>query len=112
MRFRTQGRSASERGIEALLVVDLRDEAVDTATGVIDVDESLADDLFGLKRLKEASGLDLEGIAGPAHDEGDLRIGQSLAIGEGGVLHAAIGVMDQAAWRRSSRAAMIALINC
>lgn len=90
--------------MEALLVVDLRDEAVDAATGVIEVDESLAVDLFGLERLHEAFGLGVvEGIARPAHAEGDVTIGKPLAVGDGGVLHAAIGMMDQAATRRSSR---------
>lgn len=51
--------------MEALLVVDLCDEAVDVATGVVEVDESLAVDLFGLERLHEAFGLGVvEGMPG------------------------------------------------
>lgn len=52
-----KGRLISKCRMKGLLVVDLRDEAVDAATGVVEVDEGLAVDLFGLERLHEAFGL-------------------------------------------------------
>src|SRR5205807_398278 len=74
--FELKGRLVAERRMEALLVVDLRDEAVDAATGVVEVEESLAVDLFGLERLHETFGFGVvEGIARPAHAEGDVTIG-------------------------------------
>ena len=42
--FELKGRLVSERRVQALLV-DLRDEAVDAATGVIEIREGLAVDL-------------------------------------------------------------------
>jgi hypothetical protein len=89
--------------VQPVLVVDLCDEAIDPVAGVVDVGEGLSVDLFSLQRLHEALGFGVvEGIAGPAHADGDVTIGQSLAIGDGGVLHAAIGMMDQAAGLRLS----------
>jgi len=89
--------------VQAFLVVDIRNEALDPAASVTDVGEGLAVDLFSLERLHEAFSLCVvEGIAGPAHTDGDVAIRQSLAIGDGGVLHAAIGVVDQAAALRLS----------
>jgi len=87
--------------VQPVLVVDLCDEAIDAATGVSDVGEGAAVDLLGLQRLHEAFGLGVvEGIARPAHADCDVVFGEPLAIGDGGVLHAAIGVMDQAAGLR------------
>lgn len=84
--------------MQAFLVVDIRNEAIDPATRVCDVGERLAVDLFGFERLHEAFSLGvIEGIAWPAHADRDVTISQYLAIGDRGVLHAAIGVMDQAA---------------
>ena len=60
-------------------------------------------DLLRLQRLHEAFGFGVvEGIARPAHADGDVVFGELLAVGDGGVLHAAIGVMDQAAGLRLS----------
>jgi hypothetical protein len=93
--FELKGRSVSERRVQAVAVVDICDEAIDPAAGVTEVGEGLAVDL-GLQCLHEAFGLGVvEGIAQSAHADGDVAIGQSLAIGDGGVLHAAIGVVDQ-----------------
>jgi hypothetical protein len=97
----SRGDWVSGRRVQPVLVVDLCNEAIDAAAGIADVDEGLAVDLFGLERLHEAFGLGVvEGIAGPA--DGDVVFGELLAIGDGGVLHAAIGVMDQAAGLRLS----------
>lgn len=80
------------------LPVDLRDKAVDAATGVMEFCESLAVDLLGCERSHEAFGVGVvEGFAQPAHADGDFAIGELLAVGNGGGLHAAVGVMDQAA---------------
>ncbi len=89
--------------MQAFLVVDIGNKAIDPATSVTDVGEGLAVDLFGLERLHEAFSLGVvEGIAWPAHANGDVAIRQFLAIGDRGVLHAAIGVVDQAAALRLS----------
>jgi hypothetical protein len=89
--------------VQPVLVVDLCDEAIDATAGIADVGEGPAVDLLRLQGLHEAFGLGVvEGIAGPAHAYGDVVFGKSLAIGDGGVLHAAIGVMDQAAGLRLS----------
>jgi hypothetical protein len=89
--------------VQTFLIVDIRDEAIDPAAGVTDVGECLAVDLFGLERLHEAFSLGVvKGIARPAHADGDVAVRQSLAIGDGCVLHATIGVVDQAAGRRLS----------
>lgn len=94
--FELKGRLVSERRVQPFLVVDLCEKVIDSTTGVTEVGEGRAVDLFGLQRLHEALGLGVvEGIARSAHV--DVAIGQSLAIGDGGVLHAAIGMMDQAA---------------
>src|SRR5262249_34274397 len=100
--------------MQALLVVDVRDEAVDAATGVVEVCKCLAVDLFGLERLHEAFGLGVvEGIAGPAHADGDVLIRQPLAISDGSVLDAAIGVMNQAAgWWSSGVKSLIERGDC
>lgn len=61
-------------------------------------------DLFGFERFHEAFGLAvIEGLPGRALANGDVAIDRSSAVGHGGVLHAAIGAMDQAGWCRSSR---------
>ncbi len=87
--------------MQALFVVDLRDKAVDVAAGVAQVGKCFAVDLFGLERFHEAFSLGVvEGIAWPAHADGDVAIGKPLAIGDRRVLHAAVGVMDQAAGGR------------
>ncbi len=84
--------------MQALFVVDLCDKAVDVAARVAQVSKSPAVDLLCLEGLHEAFGLGvIEGIARSAHADCDVAIGQSLALGDGCVLHAAVGVMDQAA---------------
>ena len=89
--------------MQALLVVDLSDKAVDPAPGILEINEGFAVDLLSLQRLHEAFGLGVvEGITRPAHADGDVVFGKPLAIGDGGVLHAAIRVMDQAAGLRLS----------
>lgn len=89
--------------MQPLLVVDLGNEAIDPASSVTEVCERLSVDLFGLERLHEAFSLGVvEGIARSAHADRDVPIGQSSAIGDGGVLDAAIGVMDEAAGFRLS----------
>ena len=89
--------------MQPLLVVDIGDEAIDPASGIAEIDEGRSIDLFGLERLHEAFGLGVvERIARSAHADGDVAIGQPLAVGDGGVLHAAIGVMDEAAGLRLS----------
>jgi hypothetical protein len=51
--------------VQALLVVDLRDEAVDAATGVIEIREGLAVDLLGLSVFMKLSALALsKGLPG------------------------------------------------
>src|SRR3569833_1207535 len=81
-------------------LVDVGNEAIDPA-GVVEVAECFAVDLFGLQRFHEPFGPGVvERIAGSAHADGDVAIGQYFAIGNGRILHATIGVVDQAAARR------------
>src|SRR5882762_561824 len=90
--------SIAERGVQALLVVDLLDEGADAARGFMVIAIEPAIDLLGLERRHEALGLGVVvGIADPAHADADAVRLQELAVVGAGILHAAIGVMDQAA---------------
>src|SRR5689334_12232073 len=46
----SKGRLVSKRRVQAFLVVDVGNEAIDAAAGVVEIDEGLAVDLLGLKR--------------------------------------------------------------
>ena len=75
--------------MQTLLVVDIGDEAIESTTGVVEIDECLAVDLLGLEGLHEAFGFGVvEGVSGTAHADLDLSIGEALAICDRGVLHA------------------------
>jgi hypothetical protein len=90
--------------VQPFLVVDFGNEPIDLATSIADVGKCLAVDLFGLERLHEAFSLGVvKRVSRPAHADGDVAIGKPLAISDGGVLHAAIRMMDQTATRRPPR---------
>ena len=90
--------------MQPLGVVDVGDEVVDAGPGVVDGLEGSGVELLGLEGLHEALGLGVvEGVARPRHADGDVVVGEALAVGEAGVLHAAVGVMDEAAPGRLAR---------
>lgn len=82
--------------MEALGVVDGADEDADGTSCVCDVLEAAAVDFFGLEGLHETLGFGIVvRIAGPAHTDGDIMAGETLAIIVGRILHATIGMMNE-----------------
>ena len=73
--------------MQAFLVVDVRDEAIDPAASVSDVGESLAVDLFGLERLHEALSLGVVvWVAASTHRTVEAVLGELGAVVFGSVL--------------------------
>lgn len=102
--FELGRRLVSERGVQALDVVDGIDEPADVVSCVLDRRVGFTVHLFGLERLHEAFGLGvIVRVGDTAHADGDRPRRQARQIVDAGVLDAAIGVVDQAvAWRAAS----------
>jgi hypothetical protein len=82
--------------VEALGAVDGVDEDADETSCVLDILEAAAVDFFGLESLHETLGFGIVvRIAGPAHADGDIVVGEALAIVGRSILHAAIGMMNE-----------------
>jgi hypothetical protein len=95
------GRPIVEGGVQSLAVVDLLDEAADRLPRVVGIAVGAAVDLLLLQRLHEALRLSVVvGIADAAHAWLDGMAGQQLGVVAAGVLHAAVGVVDEAVGRR------------
>src|SRR5450631_4950118 len=79
--------SIAERGVQALLVVDLLDEGADAARGFMVIAIEPAIDLLGLERLHEALGLGVVvGIADPAHAGDNAARLEQLGVVATGIL--------------------------
>src|SRR5208282_4639992 len=90
--------------MKALDVVDGLDEGADLASGVFDRRVGLGVHLLGFERLHEAFGLGVVvGVGEAAHAGGDLARRKTLGVVAAGVLHAAVGVVDQAFGSRIAR---------
>ena len=101
------GRLTAKRGMQALAIVDLVDEAADVARRVAVIAIAGAVDLFALEGSDEALGLGVVvRIADPAHAGGDPVGLQEAGVLGTGVLHAAVGMVDQAAPGRRAASAM------
>ena len=73
-----------------------RYEEGDGAPCRFDIFEAAAIDFFGFECLHEALGLGIVvGVAGPAHADGDIVAGEAPAVFGRGILHAAIGMMNE-----------------
>ena len=98
------GRLIVERRVQALAVVDLVDKGAEMARRGAVIAVPGAVDLFALERPDETLGLGVVvGIADPAHAGGNPVGLQQAGVVGAGVLHAAIGMVDQAAPGRAAR---------
>ena len=94
--FELNGRLIADRGMQSTGVVDVVDESADIALGVFAAAIGLAVDLLGFERMHEALGL---GVVLRRYRATHAGVGADLAQAQGvvaaGVLHAAVGMMDQ-----------------
>jgi len=87
--------------VQSLPIVDLLDEGADPCSCVNGIAIGTAIDLLLLQGLHEAFRLGIVvGIADTTHARPDIVVGKQPGIVAAGVLHAAVGVVDEAAGRR------------
>src|SRR5262249_45608014 len=102
--FKFGGRSIGERRVQAAAVVDVFEEAADRRARVVDVAVGCSVDLLLLERAHEALRLGIVvGTANAAHARPDVVYLKDGGVIAACVLHAAVGMMDQAAWCRPPR---------
>src|ERR1700704_3795738 len=98
------GRAVAESRVKSLDVVGLLDEGGDGRASGLDVAIVSSVDLLVLEGLHEAFRLGVVvGVADAAHAGADAMSLEQRAVVGTGVLHAAIGMMDQAVRRRAAR---------
>ena len=92
----------AERRMEPAFVVDLLEELRKVFDNILEGFENHRMDRLDLQRLHEALRLGVViRVASAAHRADQAMVGKELPVDLGGILRAAIGMMD-AAWRRLS----------
>ena len=87
----------AERGMQPASIIDGFEEGADMGSGLVDRRISFAVHFFLLQSAHEALGLGVViRVAGAAHADPDATLRQLFAIVGAGVLHAPVGVMDEA----------------
>src|SRR5271165_6836756 len=83
--------------MQAASVIDVFEEGADTGSGLVDRRIGFAVHFFLLQRAHEALGLGVViWVAGAAHADQDASLRQLFAVVGAGILHAPVGVMDEA----------------
>src|ERR1700735_4764237 len=102
--FELNGRLIADRGMQSAGIVDVVDEGADLVLGVLAAAITLSVDLLGFERMHEALGL---GVVLRRSRAAHAGVGADLAQAQGvvaaGVLHAAVGMMDQVLQRTATR---------
>ena len=87
----------AEGGVQSASIIDVFEEGADIGSGLIDRRISFAVHFFLLEGSHEALGLGVViRVAGAAHADQDAAPRELFAIVGAGVLHAPVGVMDEA----------------